>query len=461
MRMRNALKVFGVCGLFLFGAPGLAAAQSAPPAINQADTAWMLTATALVLLMTPALAFFYGGLVRSKNALNTMMMSVVALGFVGVLWAVAGYSLAFAAGNDWIGDTSRLFLRGVSLEPQGTIPHLLFMAFQGTFAIITAALISGAIVERMRFSAYVAFISLWAVLVYSPIAHWVWGGGWLAKWGALDFAGGTVVHVNAASAALVAAIVVGRRRDYPSNSLVPHNVPFTLLGAGLLWFGWFGFNAGSALAANNIAGLAFVTTMLAPAATLVVWTFLDALKSGRPTAVGAATAIVVGLVAVTPAAGFIGPMSAIALGAIAAVPSYLMLQWRARTSLDDSLDVVAAHGVGGTVGALLTGVFAQKALNGIADGALFGNPGQLVVQGAAVLAAMVYSGVVSFILLKVISLVLPLRATGDDEASGLDISLHGEEAYLHSDGGRPGISMMSEVNQEKATIKALAPSTAK
>ena len=462
MRMRRALQISGVSGLLLLGVPGFAAAQAAPPAINQADTAWMLIATALVLLMTPALAFFYGGLVRSKNALNTMMMSVIALGFVGVLWAIGGYSLAFAAGNDWIGDTSRLFLRNVSLEPQGTIPHLLFMAFQGTFAIITAALISGAIVERMRFSAYVAFISLWALLVYSPIAHWVWGGGWLFKWGALDFAGGTVVHVNAASAALVAAIVVGKRREYPSNSLVPHNVPFTLLGAGLLWFGWFGFNAGSALAANSIAGLAFVTTMLAPAATLVVWTFLDALRSGRPTAVGAATAIVVGLVAVTPAAGFIGPMSAIALGGIAAVPSYLALQWRAKTSLDDSLDVVAAHGVGGTVGALLTGVFAQKALNGVADGLLFGNPAQLGVQAAAVLAAMVYSGVVSFILLKVISLVLPLRATSGDEASGLDISLHGEEAYLHSDGSaRPSISMMSEMSQEKAAIKALAPSPAK
>src|SRR4029453_12448912 len=228
--------------------------------VNPADTAWMLIATALVLLMTPALAFFYGGLVRSKNALNTMMMSFISLGFVGVLWAVIGYSLAFAAGGAWLGDASRLFLRGVGLEAQGTIPHLLFMAYQGTFCIITAALISGAIVERMRFSAYVAFISLWAVLVYSPIAHWVWGGGWLAKWGALDFAGGTVVHVNAASAALVAAIVVGRRRDYPSNSLVPHNVPFTLLGAGLLWFGWFGFNAGSALGRQQIAGLSFGTT---------------------------------------------------------------------------------------------------------------------------------------------------------------------------------------------------------
>ena len=458
-RMAGVTKASAIGAFFLLGVPAIAAAQDAPPSINQADTAWMLMSTALVLLMTPALAFFYGGLVRSKNALNTMMMSVISLGFVGVLWAVFGYSLAFAPGNSWVGDTSRFFLRGVNLDPQGTIPHLLFMAFQGTFAIITAALISGAIVERMRFPAYVAFISLWALVVYSPIAHWVWGGGWLAKLGALDFAGGTVVHVNAAVAALVAAIVVGKRQEYPSSSLLPHNVPFTLLGAGLLWFGWFGFNAGSALAANNIAGLAFVTTMLAPAATLLVWTFLDAIRSGKPTAVGAATAIVVGLVAVTPAAGFIGPMSAIALGGIAAIPSYMALQWRAKTSLDDSLDVVAAHGVGGTVGALLTGVFANKALNGIADGALFGNPAQLGFQAAAIGAAIVYSGVVSFILLKLISLVMPLRATASDEMTGLDISAHGEEAYLHSDGaGRPSLpSYMEAAAPAPRNVEAFAP----
>ena len=402
--------------------------------MNQADTAWMLVSTALVLLMTPALAFFYGGLVRSKNALNTMMMSFISFGFVGVLWAVIGYSLAFAPGNDWLGDTSRLFLRGVGLEAQGTIPHYLFMAYQGTFAIITAALISGAIVERMRFSAYVAFISLWALLVYSPVAHWVWGGGWLAKMGALDFAGGTVVHVNAGVAALVAAICVGRRRDYQTKALLPHNVPFTLLGAGLLWFGWFGFNAGSALAASPIASLAFVTTFLAPMGTLLVWTLLDLVRTGQPTAVGAATAIVVGLVAITPAAGFVGPMSALALGGIAAVPSYFGLLWRAKTSLDDSLDVVAAHGVGGTVGALLTGVFAQKGLNGIADGLLFGNPGQLGIQAVAVGAVIVYSGVVSFVLLKVIGLALPLRADAEEESVGMDLSQHGEEAYVHSGG---------------------------
>ena len=402
--------------------------------MNAADTSWMLVSTALVLLMTPALAFFYGGLVRSKNALNTMMMSFISLGFVGVLWAVIVYSLAFAPGNNWIGDLSRLGLKGVGLEPQGTIPHYLFMSYQGTFCIITAALISGAIVERMRFSAYVAFICLWVVVVYGPVAHWVWGGGWLSKMGALDFAGGTVVHVNAGVAALVAAMALGKRKDFKSQALMPHNVPFTLLGAGLLWFGWFGFNAGSALAAGNSAALAFTTTFLAPMGTLVVWTMLDYMRSGKPTAVGAATGIVVGLVAITPAAGYIGPMSAIALGAIAAFPSYYGLIIHAKSSLDDSLDVVAAHGVGGTVGALLTGVFAQKALNGLADGALFGNPAQLGIQATAVAATIVYSGVMSFILLKLVNVVFPLRADAADENVGLDVSQHGEEAYVHVGG---------------------------
>src|SRR5687767_11706988 len=414
--------------------------------MNQADTAWMLISTALVLLMTPALAFFYGGLVRSKNALNTMMMSFISLGFVGVLWALVGYSLALTAGNNWIGDLSLAFLNGVGLENTGaivplTFPHMLYMAFQATFCIITAALISGAIVERMRFSAYLAFICLWSVAVYAPLAHWVWGGGWLADMGAWDFAGGTVVHVNAAAAALVAAVVVGKRIDYRTSSILPHNVPFVLLGSGLLWFGWFGFNAGSALAASPIAGLAFVTTMLAPAGTLVVWTFLDAFRSGKPTAVGAATAIVVGLVAVTPAAGFIGPVNALLLGAIAAVPSYFALVIRAKTSLDDSLDVVAAHGVGGTVGALLTGVFADMSLNGLFNGALYGNPGQVLIQATAVVTAIAYSGIVSFILLKLIGLVIPLRASVSDESTGLDITQHGEEAYLHTGGATERMHM--------------------
>src|SRR5918993_2266503 len=300
------------------------------------------------------------------------------------------------------------------------------MAFQGTFCIITAALISGAIVERMRFSAYLTFISLWSLVVYAPIAHWVWGGGFLADMGAWDFAGGTVVHVNAAAAAFVAAIVVGKRSDFGSAPILPHNVPFTLLGSGLLWFGWFGFNAGSALAANGIAALAFTATMFAPAGTLVVWTLLDVARSRKSTAVGCATAIVVGLVAITPAAGLVGPMSAIALGALAAFPSYFALVYRAKTSLDDSLDVVAAHGVGGMVGAILTGVFADKSLNGLFDGALFGNPGQVGIQAAAVGTAIVYSGVVTFILLKVIGLIMPLRATENDQGTGLDITQHGE-----------------------------------
>jgi len=296
----------------------------------------------------------------------------------------------------------------------------------------------------MNFKAYVLFISLWSVIVYAPLAHWVWGGGFLADMGAWDFAGGTVVHVNAGVAALVAAMVIGKRSDFGSSALLPHNVPTVLLGAGLLWFGWFGFNAGSAVAASPIAGLAFVTTMLAPAATLVVWTFLDLMRSGKPTAVGCATAIVVGLVAITPAAGFVSPMNALLLGAIAAVPSYFGLIIRAKTSLDDSLDVVAAHGVGGTVGALLTGVLAQKSINGVFDGALYGNPAQLGIQAMAVATAIVYSGVMSFVLLKAISLFMPLRATSTEESEGLDVTMHGEEAYLHTGGMEPLVPVADE-----------------
>ena len=384
--------------------------------------------------MTPALGFFYGGLVRKKNALNTMMMSVSALGFAGVAWALVGYSIAFGPGNAWTGDLSMAFLRGVGLAPHGTIPHLLFFAFQGTFAIITAALISGAVVERMRFGPYLAFVTLWGILVYAPVAHWVWGGGWLAKLGALDFAGGTVVHVNAAAAALVAALVLKPRKDYARQAILPHNVPFTLLGAGLLWFGWFGFNGGSALAANEIAALAFVNTMLAPMATLVIWTLLDLSRTGRATAIGAGTAIVVGLVAVTPAAGLVSPVSAILLGAVAAVPSYFALLWRARTRVDDSLDVVAAHGVGGTVGALLTGVLAQKSWNGVADGLLFGNPRQLAIQAAGVLATIAFSAAGTFLIVKALLLVGPVRATARDEGLGLDVTQHGEEAYSRGEG---------------------------
>ena len=402
--------------------------------MHQADTAWMIVATGMVLLMTPALGFFYGGLVRAKSTLNTLMMSFGALGFVGLAWAFIGYSFAFGDASHWLGGVRHAFLSGVGTDARGSIPHVLFMAFQGTFAIITAALISGAIVERMRFGAYMVFVSVWSVAVYAPVAHWVWGGGWLANLGALDFAGGTVVHVNAAAAALVVALVVGARKDYSRQALVPHNVPFTLLGTGILWFGWFGFNAGSALSANAQAALAMVNTMFAPMATLTMWTILDKVRTKKATAVGAATAVVVGLVAITPAAGFVSPISAIVLGALAAAPSYFALLWRARTRLDDSLDVVAAHGVGGVTGALLTGVFAQKSWNGSVDGALFGNVSQLWPQFAAVAATMIYSGVATLVILKIIERFAPLRATTREEGLGLDVTQHGEEAYSRGEG---------------------------
>ena len=402
--------------------------------MNPADITWMLVSTALVLLMTPALAFFYGGLVRSKNALNTMMMSFVALGPVAVMWALVGYSLAFAPGNAFIGSLDYVGLRGVGLTAQGTIPHLLFMAFQGTFAIITPALISGAVVERMRFKAYVAFVSAWVVLVYAPVAHWVWGGGFLATMGALDFAGGAVVHVNAATAALVAAVVVGARKDYGRHAILPHNVPFTMLGAGLLWFGWFGFNAGSAMATGNIATLAFANTMFAPAATLATWTLLDLMRGGTVTAVGAATAIVVGLVVITPAAGYISPLSAVIMGALGAFPSYFALIYRAKTKLDDSLDVVAAHGLGGATGAILTGVFADAAWSGTGNGLLGGHPTQVLTQVASVVIVLAYSGVATFLILKVLGALMPLRSEARDEKMGLDVLDHGEEAYTEGDG---------------------------
>jgi ammonium transporter, Amt family len=425
--------------------------------MNNADIGWMLLSTALVLLMTPALAFFYGGLVRSKNALNTMMMSFVALGPVAVVWALLGYSLAFAPGNALIGSLSFAALRGVGMEAQGTIPHLLFMAFQGTFAIITPALISGAVVERMRFNAYIAFITLWVLAVYAPVAHWVWGGGFLAQMGALDFAGGAVVHVNAASAALVAAMVIGPRKDYGRHAILPHNVPFTMLGAGLLWFGWFGFNGGSALSSSTTATLAFANTLLAPAATLAAWMLIDMMRGGTVTAVGAATAIVVGLVVITPAAGYVAPMSAIAMGALGAIPSYFALIYRAKTKLDDSLDVVAAHGLGGATGAILTGVFASAAWSGGASGLIDGHGAQVLTQLASVLIVLAYSGSATFVILKLLALVMPLRIGVRDEKLGLDVSDHGEEAYTHGDGAilvKPKAPLL-----ERATADVAVPET--
>lgn len=412
------------------------------PQMSGADTAWMLISTALVLLMTPGLGFFYGGMVRSKNALNTLMMSFAALGFVGIAWALIGYSLALSpGGSKFIGDLSLAFLNNVGLENKGsvvdsilTIPHLLYMAFQMTFCIITAALISGSVIDRMRFPAYLLFITLWSVSVYAIMAKMVWGGGFLAGLGAWDFAGGTVVHINAGVAGLVAAMVLGPRKDFGRQAYLPHNVPFILLGTALLWFGWFGFNGGSALASNGIAGLAFVNTMLAPMATMVVWALLDLIRTGRVTAVGAATGIVIGLVAITPAAGFISAGYAILLGAIAAFPSYFALLWRAKSKLDDSLDVFSGHGIGGITGAILTGVFAQKSINGVFDGWVAGNFNQVLIQALAAGTAVLVSGVGTFLLLKLVNLITPLKASSKDEGLGMDVTQHGEEAYSNGEG---------------------------
>jgi len=402
--------------------------------ISSGDTAWVLTSTALVMLMTVGLAFFYGGLVRTKNALNTMMMSVIALGVIGVQWVVMGYSIAFGHGSPWFGGLAWFGFHNVGLTPDpayaATIPLQAHAMFQGMFAIITPALIGGAIVERMRFRAYIVFLLLWSTLIYDPLAHWVWGaGGWLQARGALDFAGGTVVHISAGISALVAAIQLGPRRDFKRAAIVPHNVPLVLLGAGLLWFGWFGFNAGSALAANGIAALAFTNTNTAAAAALLTWAACDLARNGKVTAVGAATGLVVGLVAVTPAAGYVTVPAALAIGVVAALVSYVGIQFRSASKLDDSLDVFSCHGLGGIVGAFLTGVFATKLANpGGGDGLLAGNAAQVGVQALAILTTLVFAGVGTAVLLWLVQATLGARAGVREQLSGLDVSEHGEAA---------------------------------
>ncbi len=405
-------------------------------AISAPDTLFVLMSTALVLLMTPALALFYGGLVRAKSILNTMMMSLVAIGVVGLLWALLGYSLAFAPGITAIGGLDHALLRGIGLAPRdatSTIPHLLFFGYQGTFAIITAALISGAVVERMRFPAFVAFLAAWTLLVYAPVAHWVWGGGWMHRLGILDFAGGTVVHITAGTAAWVAATMVGPRRDHGRLAFLPHNVPMMLTGAALLWFGWVGFNGGSALAVNGTAVQATINTLLAPMAAMATWVTLEYRRTGRATAVGAGTALIVGLVAITPACGFVSPAAALAIGAITAVPCHFAILWRARTRLDDSLDVLGAHGTGGTIGALLTGVFSSTAWGGPA-GLLEGAPRQLALQLLGVVAAIAWTAAVTWAILAAIRAITPLRVTARDEALGVDVTEHGEEGYTDGEG---------------------------
>jgi len=405
--------------------------------MNPADTAFVLVSAALVVLMTPGLALFYGGMVRSKNILATLMENFIMLGVVGVVWALWGYSLAFGPDvGSFIGNLDYLGLMGVGTEPfktySETIPHQTFMIYQAMFAIITPALITGAFAERMKFSAFLVFMVLWVTIVYCPVAHWVWGdGGWLKSLGALDFAGGTVVHINAGIAALAAALVVGKRQGYGNHAtFIPHNLPMTVLGAGLLWFGWFGFNAGSALAANALASSAFTSTHLATCAATLAWVATEWIVRGKPTTLGAASGAVAGLVAITPAAGFVGPMAAILIGIGSGVICYLAVLLKPRLGYDDSLDVVGVHCVGGIWGALATGLFASKLVNDAgADGLFYGNPGQFVIQVIAVVATLVFSFVLSYILFKIIDATMGLRVSAEDEVAGLDITEHQETGY--------------------------------
>jgi ammonium transporter, Amt family len=405
--------------------------------MNPADTAFVLVSAALVMLMTPGLALFYGGMVRSKNILATLMENFILLGVVGVLWALWGYSLAFGPDvGHFIGNLDYLGLMGVGAEPfktySETIPHQTFMIYQAMFAIITPALITGAFAERMKFSTFLVFMVLWATIVYCPVAHWVWGdGGWLKNLGALDFAGGTVVHINAGIAALAAALVVGKRQGYGNHTtFIPHNLPMTVLGAGLLWFGWFGFNAGSALAANALASSAFTATHLATCAATLAWVGTEWIVRGKPTTLGAASGAVAGLVAITPAAGFVGPMSAILIGIGAGVICYLAVLLKPRLGYDDSLDVVGVHCVGGIWGALATGLFASKLINSAGgDGLFYGNPGQLLIQVIAIVVTMVFSFVISYVLFKILDATMGLRVSTEDEVAGLDITEHQETGY--------------------------------
>jgi ammonium transporter, Amt family len=455
-------RLLAVCGVFpiLFVLLSSGSAWAAPPSLEDlqksveaaqvaGDTGFMLVSAALVLLMTPGLAFFYGGFVRGRNVLNTMMMSFILMGLVGTTWVIWGYSLSFAPGLPFIGSLKWLLLNGVGMEttdylkgslPEAivsyapTIPHQTFMIYQGMFAIITPALISGAIVERISFKAYFWFILLWSGILYPIFAHMVWAkGGFLGLYGglgALDFAGGTVVHISSGVSALVAAWVIGPRKTFPNQLKPPHNVPFILLGAGLLWFGWFGFNGGSALASGGLATLAFVNTNTAAAAAALVWVILEWVLRGKPTAVGIATGAVAGLVGITPAAGFVNIVGALLIGAITSTCCFFAINLKAKLKFDDSLDTFPVHGVGGTVGALLTGIFATKTVNSAgADGVLFGAPGQIVTQIIAIAITYVLAGAGTFIILKILDATIGLRVKTEEEFQGLDINEHGEEGY--------------------------------
>jgi ammonium transporter, Amt family len=423
------------CALSGLLLPTLVQAQEASK-INAGDTAWVLMSSALVLMMTaPGLALFYGGLVRRKNVLGTLMHSFILLAMISVQWVLWGYSIAFGPDIGGVFGSLRYFgLAGVGSEPgpyAATIPHSAFMIFQGMFAVITPALITGAFAERMKFSTFLAFGLLWATFIYDPLAHWVWGKGWIGSMGALDFAGGTVVHISSGVSALVCAIVVGRRRGFPTEYMAPHNLPFTVTGAALLWVGWFGFNAGSALAADGIAANAFVTTNTASAAAALSWLGAEWKHGGKPTMLGAATGAVAGLVAITPGAGFVGPVSAIIIGVVAGILCYCAVVLKSRFGYDDSLDVVGVHGIGGTWGALATGLFASSAINAAgADGLFFGNVALLGPQILAVLATWIYAAVGTWIILKLLDASMGLRVSDEDEQMGLDLSQHNEAGYV-------------------------------
>jgi len=398
--------------------------------LDSGDTAWMITATALVLFMTiPGLALFYGGLVRTKNILSVLMQCFSITALMTILWVVAGYTIAFGDGNAFMGGFGKAFLRGIGPDAlSGTIPEILFVMFQLTFAIITPALIIGAFAERMKFSAMLLFTGAWMLLIYSPVCHWVWGGGWLGEMGALDFAGGTVVHINAGIAGLVTAIVLGKRKGFPTTPMMPHSLTLSIVGASMLWVGWFGFNAGSELAADGTAGMALAVTQIAAAAATLAWMFVEWIKHGKPSALGAITGAVAGLVAITPASGFVGPMGAIAIGFTSGIVCFFAATTMKRAlGYDDSLDAFGVHGIGGMVGALLTGVFAAPAFGGYAELTSIGS--QLWIQFVSVAATIAYSAVGSLILLKVVDRIVGLRVTEDEEVTGLDITQHNEKGY--------------------------------
>lgn len=447
--------------LFLLSLPAIALAAEEAPKIDTGDTAWVLVSAAMVMLMTPGLALFYGGMVRSKNVLSTIMQSFFIVALISVQWVLIGYSLAFGpdvggyiGGLDWAG------LAGVGQDPNpdysATIPHLAFVAFQCMFAVITPALITGSFAERMKFPAFAVFALLWATLIYDPMAHWVWGvGGWLRTLGALDFAGGTVIHILSGVSGLVACIVLGKRKGYGTQPMLPHHLPMTVLGAALLWFGWFGFNAGSALGANGLAASAFIVTNTAAAAATLSWVLIEWFHHGKPTVLGAASGCIAGLVAITPGAGFVGPVPSVIIGLIAGILCYLAVAvLKAKLGYDDALDAFGVHGLGGTWGAIATGLFASKQINSAgADGLFFGNPEQLTIQLIAVGVAWVFAAVGTFVLLKIIGLFTNLRADENDESAGLDITEHGERGYAQEYGASSPVSHAITMGQETAALQ--------